>query len=887
MNVEDALIRAVNERLLEDDADQKFAHTMAERALSNALTPKMRRASFRMLRRCGIECDDPETDGPPVAPTKAQLKPRPTGVSLRYVADGDRIAVIAPFRFKDVIKAMPGRRWHLEQKFWSVQATPVMADQCLRTFVGADADEHVQALADTLNRQSITEDRDDPSLLEPIPITHTDPWDHQLRAYNAVKDLPAALLAMWMGCVTGDAEVVVNRGGASKRMRLDDLHHKFQGGGSAFGTGGQAGIKYWDLETPTLVRGLRADGTVGLVSLVATLDRGVRPIVEVTLTSGRSLRCTPDHELVTTDRKKVHAEDLVPGQGVLMDVVQAPEARVPRPEQAINRPKGTDSHGYRWVAAPKGHPRTVGHQIMEHLLVMESVIGRPVLATEVVHHLNGVPWDNRPENLVLCADDAEHARYHQWECNFPSFTVGVGVIASVEPAGEEHVYDVSVDEAMHTWVGSGFVLGNTGKTKVAVDLIRNHDAQAVLVQCPKQVLGVWNREFRTHAPDHFHVEVLTDGKRSIAQRQQRADHLLHECDCGRPHVLVINYEAAWQKPFGPWALDQHWDYVVFDESHRIKAPNGTMSKFCAKLRKSADRALALSGTPMSQSPLDVWGQYRALDESIFGPSHTSFKYRYAIMGGWQGKEVIGLNPAMEEELARLYFSIAFEVGADVLDLPGTTDVERSTQLDSKTMKIYRQLEGEMYAEIGGDAEITVPNVLVKILRLQQLTGGVLRDDEGADHEVGQEKAKLLLDVLEDIEVHVQPVVVFCRFIHDLDVVEAMCEKLGYRYSELSGRRSDLTADAKMPEDCDVMGVQIQAGGVGIDLTRAKVGIYYSVGHSLSDYEQSRSRLDRPGQDAPVLFIHLTCAGTIDEEVYEALSERQQVIDRVLDRGRRR
>jgi hypothetical protein len=87
----------------------------------------------------------------------------------------------------------------------------------------------------------------------------------------------------------------------------------------------------------------------------------------------------------------------------------------------------------------------------------------------------------------------------------------------------------------------------------------------------------------------------------------------------------------------------------------------------------------------------------------------------------------------------------------------------------------------------------------------------------------------------------------------------------------------------MNPDVDIVAVQIQSGGEGIDLTRAHYGIYYSLGYSLKDFLQSRRRLVRPGQEHPVLFTHLVCANTVDEDVYEALDAREKVVEFVLQR----
>ena len=66
----------------------------------------------------------------------------------------------------------------------------------------------------------------------------------------------------------------------------------------------------------------------------------------------------------------------------------------------------------------------------------------------------------------------------------------------------------------------------------------------------------------------------------------------------------------------------------------------------------------------------------------------------------------------------------------------------------------------------------------------------------------------------------------------------------------------------MAEDIDICGVQLKAGGVGIDLTRARYAIYYSLDFALGDYDQSRKRVHRPGQTRPTIYVPLIAEDTI-------------------------
>lgn len=422
-----------------------------------------------------------------------------------------------------------------------------------------------------------------------------------------------------------------------------------------------------------------------------------------------------------------------------------------------------------------------------------------------------------------------------------------------------------------------------GKSLVAVALRAEWQAQLTLIICPKSVVqNVWPGEFTKHAQEPVRVIPLSRG--TVAQKQKEAAAAVAQARAtGQPVVLVIGYQSAWREPFASWALQQEWDMVVLDESHKIKAPGGKVSMFCAQLGRRAKRRLVLTGTPAPHSPLDVYAQYRFLDPGVFGTSFNAFKQRYAVMGGYGGYQVLGFRHL--EELNQKMYSIAFRVrSTDVLDLPPIQHLTRTCKLSAEGARVYRQLAEEMIAEIQA-SEITATNALTKLLRLQQITSGFVRTDDGRDVQVDTSKQELFADVLEDI-VPAEPVVVFARFQHDLDVIRQASEKAGRRYFELSGRMDQVQAwkqAARQAGDgpAPVIGVQIQAGGAGIDLTEARYVIYYSKGFSLGDYEQSLARAHRPGQTRHTYVIHLVAEGTVDVKVERALSARRDVVEAVL------
>jgi SNF2 family DNA or RNA helicase len=118
---------------------------------------------------------------------------------------------------------------------------------------------------------------------------------------------------------------------------------------------------------------------------------------------------------------------------------------------------------------------------------------------------------------------------------------------------------------------------------------------------------------------------------------------------------------------------------------------------------------------------------------------------------------------------------------------------------------------------------------------------------------------------------------------------AACDRLKRSWGELSGSADDL-ADWQAGKT-NVLIVQIQSGGIGIDLTRARFAVFFSLGYSLAEYLQAVARLHRPGQERKVSVGHLVATidgrSTVDGRVYEALRDRREVLSDIIDGYERR
>lgn len=424
-----------------------------------------------------------------------------------------------------------------------------------------------------------------------------------------------------------------------------------------------------------------------------------------------------------------------------------------------------------------------------------------------------------------------------------------------------------------------------GKTRVAIDTtMEREDTHRILVVCPKAVVPVWRENLCKFATKPWACWDETKG--TVAHKTGNIMEFIGKSRIytNTRFFVVVNYDIVWRQPLGDRLLNMEFDTVILDESHRAKSAGSKVSKYLAMLGKRANYRMCLSGTPMANSPLDVYGQYRFLDRTIFGTRHDEFLQEYAIMGGPEKRFIVGFKN--QQRLKEKFQSIAYTCRmadiADRLKLPPVLpDTEIYVDLPSKDMKTSRELGKEFVAECGTGA-IVVSNVLSKMLRLQQIAAGfcMVQEEVGGPNEVQElntTKEDALADMLGDISPEAS-VVVFCVFVHDLECVVRSAAKAKRMAFEVSGRWYELDAWKRNPGA--VLAVQIQAGAEGIDMTNAHHAIYFSLPHSLAQYNQSKARLYRPGQRHPVNFCHLLAQGTVDEAMYNSLQRKQDVVEAI-------
>jgi len=246
----------------------------------------------------------------------------------------------------------------------------------------------------------------------------------------------------------------------------------------------------------------------------------------------------------------------------------------------------------------------------------------------------------------------------------------------------------------------------------------------------------WAAECYQWLPDVPHACHVWAG--GTTKREQTALEAICLPDDSQLAVLAVNIEATrtakgyqWMERF----LRAKRAMMVVDESTRIKSPSAKQTKACIKLGKLAKYRRILTGTPITQAPLDVWAQCAFLDLDLLGfRSFYAFRNRYAVI---RQRHIPGRRPFQEivgyrklDELKAKLDRFSFRVTKDeCLDLPDKIYQRVPVELSPAQRRIYDAIRKEVRAELS-DGNVTTMQALTKLLRLQQVIGGYVTYDDG-------------------------------------------------------------------------------------------------------------------------------------------------------------
>lgn len=450
---------------------------------------------------------------------------------------------------------------------------------------------------------------------------------------------------------------------------------------------------------------------------------------------------------------------------------------------------------------------------------------------------------------------------------------------------------LELDSSCALWMDPG-----TGKTRVVIDFCAIKYEQGrlhnVLVAGPLASLRVWEEEVHNWLPPRIPRQVirfdLLEGnakeRASIIQKMAFSDCLT---------FLLINYDVIGKRrrkskknrryeiPVRDALKTWYPDVIVVDESHLIKHHTSRRAKALHALAMLPQWRFCLSGTPITNSPLDVFSQYSFLDGTIFGRNWAVFRHQYADYGGYMGFQV--LRYKNQEELAVKMNSISVRASMDELGLERPIEQPLWVVPTKHTRSLYDKMVAQFIIWLKSKGTFaTAGIILTQMIRCNQITGGFVRDEEREDVQIGHEKLDVLKDLLNTYAKEGgEKVVVFARFRWELAQIEEACKTLKLPYTRLE-EETDAQDFARDPTR-KVFISQIQKGGISInDLVVSRIGIFYSIDHSSDHIRQAEGRLYRIGQKRQPLFLFLLMQKTLDATMWRAYRGHRDLATLLVD-----
>lgn len=447
-----------------------------------------------------------------------------------------------------------------------------------------------------------------------------------------------------------------------------------------------------------------------------------------------------------------------------------------------------------------------------------------------------------------------------------------------------------------------FMEMGTGKTRTTIEILRRKYAEKnrlmkTLILCPPIVCDNWKQEFAMFSKINPHDVVILDksGKKRIAKFIEAAGN-----DLSRNKIVITNYESLQMAELYKLIMAWQPEVLVCDESQRLKNPSGIRAKAAAQIADKTLHNYILTGTPILQNSMDAFMQYRILDRGeTFGKNQWAFKARYFFdKNSGMPKHVHFpkwvARSDMEPELrAKIQAKSLRVLKSECMDLPPLVKQLVYVDMSPEQARMYKEMLQEFVTWIESKHHepraVVAQLAVTKAIRLQQIVSGFAKDEHGVEHTIkSNPRLDALEELLEDIAPH-HKVIVWANFIENYRMIARLCDKMKLPYREIHGGIDNKTKQTNMEDfrkdpTVRVMIANQRASGVGVNLVEASYMIYYSKGFGLEDDLQSEARNYRGGSEmhAKVTRIDLVCRGTIDEMVNEALSNKKNISERLID-----
>ncbi len=393
----------------------------------------------------------------------------------------------------------------------------------------------------------------------------------------------------------------------------------------------------------------------------------------------------------------------------------------------------------------------------------------------------------------------------------------------------------------------------------------------LLVVTPTSVMAGWAGQAARFAPD---LDV-----RTIAETERRR---------GRPVAELAEGADVVITSFALFRIDEaafrsvRWSGLVLDEAQFVK--NHQAKTYQCARRLSAPFKLAITGTPMENSLMDLWSMLSITAPGLFpNPQRFNDEFRRPIERGGAADRLDTLRRRVRPLMLR---RTKEDVAAD---LPPKTEQVIEVTLNPQHRRIYDthlNRERQRVMHLVEDMDRNRLTILRSLTLLRQLSLDASLVDEEHAGKVRSSKIDALVDQLREIAAEGHRALVFSQFTRFLSLIRTRLTEEGLGHCYLDGRTRDRAARiAEFTEgDAPVFLISLKAGGFGLNLTAADYVFVLDPWWNPAAEEQAIDRTHRIGQDKPVMVYRLVATDTIEEKVVALQERKRDLFAQVVDGG---
>lgn len=436
----------------------------------------------------------------------------------------------------------------------------------------------------------------------------------------------------------------------------------------------------------------------------------------------------------------------------------------------------------------------------------------------------------------------------------------------------------------------------TGKTRTLIEILRyryntKKRIMRTLIIGPLIIAPQWKREFEKYSKvPQDKIAVLNKSGPSRLKLFTKTN-IQHEGN----FIAVTNYEALLNKDF--YSALKEWapEILIMDEAHRLKDHSSRRFKLLKPIADQACHKYPATGTPVLNSPLDLFAPYRLMDKNIFGDNFFAYRATYLYdKNSSMPKHVYFPNWVPRKDMIPVLNTILATTSVqarkeDCLSLPPMVRVEIPVEMSPSQQKAYESMAETYIAQVQNKT-IAANLAITQTLRLQTILAGFIGNPEpGFKPLIFKENPRLstLVDLLKDLT-QSGKVIVWSNFIATYEMIRDALEKVHISSVFLTGQQSAKEKEDNVKEftlgPIQVAICNPGAVGLGINLVESKYSVYYTRSYSLEHDLQSEARNYRGGSERhdKVTRYDLVCPDTLDEVVLKCLRDKGDLAESLMN-----